>query len=553
MEKQSLIDLFFVGNRADVEAFVEPLKARCLLPTDRTINVDGHIERLVEYTVNGVQKYISQNMTFYEECPECGDLEPSESFRVVEIARYQQIRPEGARYYKKTERVCQHCLDASHFIVKEHFCAEGEEKYLYRANQHTVRILAGVENGTSRYVWTDDRYLRNHQSEVFDTAVVTVTNEGRFQMLEIGLRLAGLTSTVWKEGLPYEILPTDLETFKSQGFFGECPQCGRIVWHEDIENGHCPSCSNVQIYNYHGFYSYDRGNHELQFMKSVDDDASEKMYFGVEIETAGSETNRRFVSPIADICHLEHDASLPRGGFEMISEPMTWKYILENKNRFQEAFEQLSAHGQKSHDSSSCGFHIHVSRAAFKNKAAINRAVAIVHGLRREMEKFGRRQSGSYYAFHSISPSFSRREFESIDQRGHSCAVNTQHENGNDKKTVEFRFPKGTLNVNTFIATICLIKNIVAMANSSQRTVYFGDLIQDECIQSYIEQRSQYVTFNNDAYVSFVRYDTEESFNKWVLHSNEGNLMDFLNIVQDVAGVNISVSQRQTAVEGGAE
>lgn len=544
MEKQSLVDLFFVGPRAEVEAFVEPLKARCLLPTDKTITIDGHIERLVEYTVNGVQKYISQNMEFYEECPVCHKLEKSDNFMVVDIKRCQQVRTEGGRYFKKQERMCRSCYDAESFVVKDFFGGE----HLYRSNEHTVRIIA-EDNG---HVWGDDRYLSS--SDVTKDNVVDIV-DGRFTTKNCGYRLYGVTVPVYKDGQCYQAFPSDLANWND--YFGTCLNCGKTVWAEDIRDGHCSCCRNMNIHQYHSYYSYNGGNHELQFLNSTNDSADEKMYFGVEIETTGSEANRQYVGSMSDVFHLERDGSLPADrSFEMISEPMTWNYVVENKSRFEEMFTALSSHGQSSHDATGCGFHIHVSRAAFKNKNAVNRAVAIVHGLRLEMEKFGRRTSGSYYRFYNLSDCFSKNEFAQIEQHGHCCAVNTQHSSGRDKKTVEFRFPKGTLNITTFVATICLIKNIVNAANSDSHVVTFGDLVQDECIKEYIDLRERYVQFDYDNKVSFFRYESEESFNQWVSNPNEADLMVLLSTIEELAGVDISVSQRPDEAmiaEGGAE
>lgn len=542
MEKQSLVDLFFVGQRAEVEAFVEPLKARCLLPTDKTITIDGHVERLVEYTVNGVQKYISQNMDFYEECPVCHKLEKSDDFMVVDIKRCQQVRTEGGRYFKKQERLCRSCYDSEEFVVKDFYGGE----HLYSDNEHTVRIIA--ENG---HVWTDDRFLNS--SEVSNSNVADIVN-GQFTVKNCGYYFSDVSTLVYKGGESLRALNSDLANWGE--YFVTCPNCGKTVWKEDVQDGHCLCCRECKIYGYHNYYSYDNGCHELQFLKTDTDSADEKMFFGVEIETTGSEANCRYVSPMADVFHLERDGSLPAGrSFEMISEPMTWNYVVENKSRFEEMFTELSSHGQSSHDASGCGFHIHVSRAAFKNKQAVNRAVAIVHGLRLEMEKFGRRTSSGYYRFYNLSEVFSSSEFAQVEQHGHYCAVNTQHVNGHDKKTVEFRFPKGTLNVTTFVATICLIKNIVNAANGNNRVIKFGDLVQDECIKEYIDLRERYVRFNYDSTISFMRYDSEESFNKWVEQSNEANLMVFLSTIEELAGVDISVTQRpdETLIEGGAE
>ena len=541
MEANTLLEFFFIGeDKEEIKEFIRRIGARCLKGGGE-FDVKGEKKHLLIYERAGETSYIDAHMSWYKKCPHCGSIVPEDEIVTVKIERSQRVRPERARYFTTEETLCSHCLESEDFVVLDAQSSEDEPEYLYRSNGRTFRCFDEYNEETGEYSshWYDCNRTNSigwNWCQLDDNGeeLILIPQENRViyrdRFLEV-LEFEGQLVTVLKTTL--EACPT----------MQKCSQCGRWCKVSDLENGLCRSCAHPEI----KIYSYHHWPKPVVFKKSESDDANEQMFFGIEIETTGSTANKRFVAPYQEIWHLEQDASIGHTGFEMISQPMTFNYIRENYEGIKAMFESLSAAGQVSHETSVCGFHIHVSKDAFDGIRAINRAVAICHGLKREMEKFGRRNNGEYYRFYNLKQHFSREEFNQIDVTGHYCAVNTSGRSSDHRdNTVEFRFPRGTLNPVTFMATIEFIRNIVAMANDRRVKVKFGDLLDGEYIPEYIQARSSFgVRFNKEAYIAFAKVRLEDSYNAFLndLNSIE-TCQNFVNEVQAIS------SELNTPIEG---
>ena len=269
--------------------------------------------------------------------------------------------------------------------------------------------------------------------------------------------------------------------------FYVCPDCGKVyrkLAFERCFHSVC-QCHDMQIYSYHGW------NGKLEFLKT-DAEADPKMYFGTEIEIQTRDENRFLCSPLRDVFHLERDGSI--SGFEMISQPMTWAYVLANKERIQKMFEALLANGAKAHDGNNCGLHIHVSKAAFTGVEAMNRFTAMIHALRPAMETFARRKNSSYYSYYMLPKNLTREDIDNMPQSGHNVAVNAKgrHSDNCNSDTIEVRIFKSTLNINTYLAAIELVANMVKVANNPHKMhVTFRDLVFGEYVPAYVQEREE--------------------------------------------------------------
>jgi len=69
-----------------------------------------------------------------------------------------------------------------------------------------------------------------------------------------------------------------------------------------------------------------------------------------------------------DVVYCKHDGSLGEyhGGFEIVTHPLTFKYIKENLSKF-DCIWELADRGFISHNSGCCGMHIHLSRNMFSD------------------------------------------------------------------------------------------------------------------------------------------------------------------------------------------
>ena len=535
MELQTLKELFFQGEAETINAFCSELKPRCLRETE-IMDVDDIPTLMLIYTVNGETSYIDPYMNVYKKCSHCGKLRLIDKVKTVTIEESQRLLDIDLTHRVKTEDICEDCLNAQDYLVPE----IGSEFYVRIDNSHTVKVtyadghVGWVHNIHS----VPDKCVNVYHATMYDGNRLDIDLNNAYEKT--------MCCPVLSENARYDaqtvyVLQSEID--EHPDWFAQCSECARWCLKKDLVNGHCSLCSSVEIYRYH------RWSGHLEF-KKLDSEEDVKMFFGIEIETEGSEDNKECVADYQDIWHLEHDSSLNDGGFEMISQPMSWEFIKSEYPRFKALFASLIEAGQISHESDRCGLHIHVSKAAFKSENAINRCLAIVHGMSDEMQRFGRRFHCSYAEFSNIPSMPSESDLNRIERTGHSVAVNldTSSFDGRSADTVEFRFPKGSLNILTVMATIEFIKNIVEVSNSDKNVVKFGDLLYGDYVPDYIRAREQRrnIYFDKEVKVNFSRFTIEGPLHRVVQNNaDETALTELLSALSSITG-------RTITMEGGA-
>lgn len=199
-------------------------------------------------------------------------------------------------------------------------------------------------------------------------------------------------------------------------------------------------------------------------------------YFGIELETELDDYNRlaEYTTKINDLINngelgkyvkFERDGSLRNYGCELIFRALTPKLWHTRRPIMKQLMDLINELGGTSHDNGRCGLHIHVSRASL-TEDAINQIYFVVETFKKELITFSRRQSFNYCAFHNFSESTIQNGYKYIDKDffirnktiGHYTCLN----NGNTH-TLEFRFFRGTTNIQTFMASIELVDNICNM------------------------------------------------------------------------------------------
>lgn len=242
------------------------------------------------------------------------------------------------------------------------------------------------------------------------------------------------------------------------------------------------------------------------------------LYFGFELET-----QRRNDSPTMEdmnedakyirkkhrelgLC-FQTDGSV-RNGFEIISQPMTFDYIQENKERFKNILDYLQEKGYSSHDGGNCGLHIHVSRKYFgdteeEQEKTLRKLLLFTETYKDELGRFSRRTSFNYCQFTSDRY---RTEHSSIESRylksskvlkdmNKDCdryqVINTGNRN-----TIEIRVFRGTLKYETFMATLEFVNNLITMVKEKEtRKISFDSVIsykETEYLKQYCEDRNIY-------------------------------------------------------------
>ena len=254
-------------------------------------------------------------------------------------------------------------------------------------------------------------------------------------------------------------------------FYTRCEECGRLIltedadyFDEDNEYPYCHDCS-AEIEN--------RPIKEYNYKPNTKFYGDGIMYYGIELEIdKGGEDygNARAIMNIANSdeerIYCKHDGSI-NDGFEIVSHAATAEYHL-NVFPWKGILDKARELGYCSHNTSTCGLHIHASRSALgdtyeQQEEAIGRIVHFVELHWNEILKFTRRTEDNinrWAARYGISTKAKDTYKNAKDRHmGRYVAVNLVN-----CETIEFRMFRGTLLYTTFAATIQLVDEICSMA-----------------------------------------------------------------------------------------
>lgn len=297
------------------------------------------------------------------------------------------------------------------------------------------------------------------------------------------------------------------------GEISECQRCGdyydeRIRYYDDCDSCLCDACREEHlnenlIGGYHRFknrgnYHFYESNRESKKLKN-----KPLLYFGFELEVDHGglgkfEMVKCLKEVFGDYIQYERDGSLEdqEHAFEMISHPATIEWMEENRPMFEKAFKLLSDNGYSSHNTNSCGLHVHVSRKFFEYEdRPTERILYIFNKFWKELVIFSRRKenklkrwAGKYYSpIKQVVKAEKSILQGNHDERYH--AVNLTNRN-----TIEFRMARGTLKLSTFFATIKLYNNICLIVKhtpiSKIEKMSWEDIMgNDEEIKNYWNER----------------------------------------------------------------
>lgn len=285
-----------------------------------------------------------------------------------------------------------------------------------------------------------------------------------------------------------------------------CERCGErltdsVTYFLD-DNAFCNYCYDVEIQerdeenepnlSYHhtyanNFYKMETEENAIQF-------------FGIELEVdRRSNSNTAIKNCIETIESLapdgffdfKSDSSLSYG-FEMAGQPAT--YDFHNSGFWQQVLDTCSDYEFVSHTLGTCGLHIHVNRNFFENdRDAVCKLWEIFNNNKRWLETFSRRSINHLERWAKFKDSDEMENLRAYkkDYCGRYQAINDT--NGN---TIEFRLYRGTLNYNTFIATIQFTKWLCDYVESHTieecKALDFSDVEFSDYseLKQYLEERN---------------------------------------------------------------
>lgn len=200
---------------------------------------------------------------------------------------------------------------------------------------------------------------------------------------------------------------------------------------------------------------------------------SGNLFYGVELEIDKGGERGDYAEEILNTAnahnlHLyaKHDGSID-DGFELVSHPMTLEYHTNTMN-WSDVMDMALSLDYRSHQTQTCGLHIHVNRKAFGNdydtqEDSISRIVHFVEMHWNELLKFSRRTEANmnrWASRYGISTT-AKDTYKNAKAKhcGRYVAINLEN-----YSTIEFRIFRGTLRYKTFLATLQLADEICNLA-----------------------------------------------------------------------------------------
>ena len=272
--------------------------------------------------------------------------------------------------------------------------------------------------------------------------------------------------------------------------YDTCYECERLIprcesyYDDDSGEYYCEDCyhrlGGDALHSYghtHGAVFWQDDGTKLNEWELRSKGAARRLHLGVELETdwndSAGELARDVMSGLdADAIECKRDGSLEDNGVEFVSQPMTPLYHLTG-GIWEYVTKVVREHGGKSYDAGTCGLHIHISRAFFRDHDAVYRLDRLFHRFREQMVKFSRRTPSQLGHWCRLGDEHDdlvkiedvRRRKEAWSEKKY-WAGRYECVNDTNNATVEIRLWRGTLNMQTLRATIEFTTGLAIVANN---------------------------------------------------------------------------------------
>ena len=235
--------------------------------------------------------------------------------------------------------------------------------------------------------------------------------------------------------------------------------------------------------------------------------------YGVELEIDNGlhrqDAARDITNAGRDHIYLKEDGSLSRDGMEIVTHPATLDYHI-NYFPWSDICRTALSYGYRSHDTDTCGLHIHASRSLFGNNdmeqdLTIAKTILLIdrwydtHIVRFARRDYARMRRWADKPNAGIRPE--DNDVAAVEKSKKTATDRYKAVNLCNHSTVEFRFFKGTLKRDTIIASIQWVDRIIQYCrNTPLKDLFsatwddvFGDTEHAE-LTDYLKQRNLYNT-----------------------------------------------------------
>ena len=258
-----------------------------------------------------------------------------------------------------------------------------------------------------------------------------------------------------------------------------CQNCDQSYWNNHYSDSRYHDCEEdedeetIHAYSYkpHPTFFGDKGN----------------VYYGIELEVESSNSPSQDASKLDshnEFIYCKSDGSLSHG-FEIVSHPATLEY--HRTHHWKEILSSLQKSGCKSHDTTTCGLHIHVSRTAFANERDLKKFVLFWYTQLKIIRAIARRGYNTYCMDKNMGSSIiPPNEILSSETRYEQINLQGDH-------TVEVRRFKGTLNPVSFMACLELVDaSRVYTSLVNYKDLRNVDLTESNFLQWAISKKKMY-------------------------------------------------------------
>ena len=284
-----------------------------------------------------------------------------------------------------------------------------------------------------------------------------------------------------------------------------CCCCDALLHEDDAYNidgdSYCSEC-------YHDEIDKNRSIHDYGWKPEPIFYGDSRRYFGVELEIDGAGKDSDNADEIlatansgAEHIYIKGDGSLD-DGMELVTHPMSLDY---HKNFcWEEIMRKAIYLGYRSHQTSTCGLHIHVNRSCFgdtqeEQELVISHILFFVEKHWAELLKFSRRSEYSINRW-ACRYGYEKSGKDILDKAKKGCQGRYAAVNVMNYSTVEFRLFRGTLKYNSLIAALELVDTIcdVAITTSEEEIAnmswsdFVSKITEPELIH-YLKERRLYI------------------------------------------------------------
>lgn len=254
------------------------------------------------------------------------------------------------------------------------------------------------------------------------------------------------------------------------------------------------------IFNYHSSnrpYLY-----FVDLFSSCTQEDPDKLYLGVEVEFDTNKPESQGLSCKHDLidhsneifgnntfAYYMKDNSVSKG-LELITQPATFVAHEQLEDQYRQLFAMIKDHGFGSDRFQTCGYHIHFNRSYFCESPDFFtvKLLYLVEKFWRDLVLLSRRD---YDRIVRWANKYNDTPQKVVDNfKGGCCHSDRYHAiNLTNANTIEFRIYKGTLDVDKFLATMELTRNMIVAAKTKSpgelQKMQFSELITSGRLQKF--------------------------------------------------------------------